>query len=177
MSSQSAWMRTTNFGECCWYHSFLPSPRNGGCTSLRPQRPFTHLSHRSFGVVYSCVVINDPVWPQSSTAGLCSYLTWLEVNSLYFETYFQACCIRDNSQDPAINYMIVIWPCICMKVNFARRLLFINGLNYCIFPSTVRRFCPPSMLISTTRVSWWAPGIPGMGNKTRLVGSYDLPRH
>lgn len=30
--------------------------------------------------------------------------------------------------------------------------------------------CPPSMLISTTPVSWWEPGTPGMENKTRLVG-------
>lgn len=35
---------------------------------------------------------------------------------------------------------------------------------------TVRKFCPPSMLISTTPVSWWVPGTPGMENKTRLVG-------
>lgn len=129
MSSQSAWMRTTNFGECCWYHSFLPSPRNGSCSSLRPRRPFTHLCPRSFGVVYSRLVINDPAGSQSSTARLCSYLT-----SLYSETYFQACCIRDNSQEPAINYMIVIWTGVCLKVNIARRLLFIEGLNSCIFP-------------------------------------------
>lgn len=42
MSSQSAWTRTTNFGECCWCHSRLPSLWNGGCGSLRPRRPFTH---------------------------------------------------------------------------------------------------------------------------------------
>lgn len=43
MSSQSAWTRTTNFGECCWCHWRLPSLWNGGCGSLTPPRPFTSL--------------------------------------------------------------------------------------------------------------------------------------
>lgn len=40
--------------------------------------------------------------------------------------------------------------------------------------SPVRMYFPPSMPISTTPVSWWAPGIPGMENKTRLVGWQHL---
>lgn len=77
--------------------------------------------------------------------------------------------MRENSQEPAINYMIVIW------TDIEKKVISLPGdcYLYCILPSTVRRFCPPSMLISTTLVSWWAPGIPGMENKTRLVGSYD----
>lgn len=39
----------------------------------------------------------------------------------------------------------------------------------CAVPVPVRKFCLLSMLISTTHVSWWAPGIPGMENKTRPV--------
>lgn len=41
---------------------------------------------------------------------------------------------------------------------------------FCFSFTAVRMFCPQSMLISTTPVSWWGPGIPGMENKTRLVG-------
>lgn len=58
--------------------------------------------------------------------------------------------------------------CVSLSLKEVARMvtLYFNHIS-------VRMFCPPSMLISTTPVSWWAPGIPGMENKTRLVGLYN----
>lgn len=77
-----------------------------------------------------------------------------------------------------MDVQLSLFFCFFIKVDFAFRRLYcikctdqIQFFFYCI-SITVRMFCPPSTLISTTRVSWWAPGIPGMENKTRLVGLY-----
>lgn len=58
--------------------------------------------------------------------------------------------------------------CLSLKETWMYQLvtLYFNHIS-------VRMFCPPSTLISTTPVSWWVPGIPGMENKTRLVGLYN----
>lgn len=115
MSSQSAWMHTTNSGECfvIW------------CCEPLVQRKLYHKWEEDQGLdtacknnpVYSCKVMYGLVWLLSSTNQTCSYLRWLEPMDFKHNTCSFKLNVMWTAGRTAFNYLasrLPQWGCVAL---------------------------------------------------------------